>query len=137
MLSIIKDVELFWAKVYTPVAPFGTPQYEVQLRTSDEDKKKELEAAGVVMKDCPEGGYQGNVKRKTLKANGDPLDPPAILDKNKNPTQVPIGNGSKGAVKLFSYDIKAGPRKGEKGAMLSALMITDLVEYAGGSDLDF
>ena len=57
------------------------------------------------------------------------MEGPSVLDASKAPLKEPIGNGSKGNIKVFSYEYKVGGRAGT-AAMLSALQITDLVPYA-------
>ena len=37
---IIRDAELHWAKLNKPVEPFGTLQWELQMRTRDKDTAK-------------------------------------------------------------------------------------------------
>ena len=32
---LIENVELNWARLSTPVSPFGTPQWELQIATTD------------------------------------------------------------------------------------------------------
>ena len=131
---VVRDVEFHWANVHKPVSPFGQEQYETQVRTKDEDTMKALVDAGVNMKPLDDGGWKGNVKRRTVAASGEPLDPPKVLDGSKEPLTTAIGNGSTGHLKLFTYDISKGPMKGKKGAMLSAIMVTDLVVYESGGE---
>jgi hypothetical protein len=47
-----------------------------------------------------------------------------------------IGNGSIGNVKVYQYAYYVAGRKGT-GCSLTAIQITDLIEYKGGSSDDF
>ena len=134
---IIRDVTFNYAFVYKTHAPFGVDQWDIQVTTTDKTKADELKSVGVNMKD-KDGVFVGNVKRKLANAKGEKNNPPIVIDKNKNDLTDPIGNGSKGNLKLFCYDIKAGPMKGKPGAMLSAIQVTELIPYEGSSnDEDF
>jgi len=130
---IIRDLEIHWANVYTPHSPFGTEIWDIQIRTDDEKKAKEIGELGISLKQHDDGYYFGNVKRKTISAKGEPLKAPEVIDSSKAPVTAPIGNGSKGNIKVFSYPYKVGARSGIS-AMLLALQITDLVPYANSED---
>ena len=47
-----------------------------------------------------------------------------------------IGNGSIGNVKVYQYSYDVAGRQGT-GCSLTAVQITNLIEYAGGSSDDF
>ena len=136
-VAIVRDLEIHWANVYKPHNPFGTEIYDIQVRTTDEKKVKELGELGINLKKHDDGYFFGNVKRKTVNAKGEPMEGPQVLDAAKAPMTDPIGNGSKGNIKVFSYEYKVGGRQGV-AAMLSALQIVDLVPYSdGGNSVDF
>ena len=134
--AIIRDLELYWANLYKPHAPFGTEIFDVQIRTTDEDKVKVLKDLGVNLKKHDDGYYFGNVKRKTVNAKGEPMEGPKVVDASKAALSDPIGNGSTGNIKLFSYEYKAGGRSG-RAAMLTAVQVVDLVPYEAKGDVDF
>jgi len=134
--AIIRDLEFYWANLQRPHAPFGTEQWDVQVRTDNKDTVKELESLGVKMKKNDEGVFFANIKRKTKKANGEPMDPVKVVDAARNELKNSIGNGSKGHVKLFSYEWNVAGRSG-RSAMLSAVQVTDLIEYNGKTGVDF
>lgn len=136
-VAIVRDLEFFWANVYTAHSPFGTEQWDLQIRTEDKDKVKELEALGIKMKTHEDGFFFGNIKRKTTNAKGEPNSAPVVLNAGKEQMTDNIGNGSRGNIKVFSYEYKVAGKSG-RSAMLSAIQVTDLVEYkaAGGVDFD-
>jgi len=135
--EIIRDLELHWANVYKPHNPFGTEIWDIQIRTTDKNKVEELAKHGIKLKEHDEGYFFGNVKRKTVNAKGEPMKAPEVFDAGKKIISEPIGNGSKGHIKVFSYDYKVGGRKG-RTAMLTALQVVDLVPYkAATQEVDF
>lgn len=135
---IVRNVEFHYAHVFKSHAPFGSEVWDVQLRTESEDTAKELVDAGVPMKKHNDGYFAANVKRKVTGSKGQPNSPVVVVDKNKQPISpdTKIGHGSKGHVKLFSYEWSMQGRSGTS-AMLSAMQITDLIEYTGGDNVDF
>jgi len=137
---IVKDVELHWAKLETPVDPFKTGErlWEVQIRTADEEvAKKWAKEYYINAKKDDEGFWKANVKRKELNGKGETNKAPDVLGRDKQPiSSSNIGNGSIGDLKLFQYPYDVAGRKGV-ASMLSAVRITDLKEYAPTSDVDF
>lgn len=127
-VAVIRDLEFYWANVYKPHAPFGTEIWDIQLRTTDEAKVKECAELGITLKPHTDGYFFGNIKRKTTNAKGESMDPPKVFDAAKEQMDEAIGNGSKGNIKVFSYDYKVGGRKG-RTAMLTAVQVVDLVPY--------
>ena len=133
MIKVIRDVDLWWAKVKEPVSPFGSEQWELQVRTTDDDKIAELVKVGIKMKKDEEGVSFGNLKRPVVKRNGERNDPPKVVDAALNDIDVLIGNGSKGHVKVFTYDYNVNGRSGI-GCQLVAIQVIDLIEYSAGGD---
>ena len=137
---ILKDVELHWAKLETPVDPFKTGErlWEVQIRTADEEvAKKWAKEYYINAKKDDEGFWKANVKRKELNGKGETNKAPDVLGRSNQPISASnIGNGSIGDLKLFQYPYDVAGRKGV-ASMLSAVRITDLKEYAPTSDVDF
>jgi len=135
--DIIRNVEFYWANVYKPHAPFGTEIFDIQIRTTDDATVKQCESLGINLKKHDEGYFFGNIKRKTVNAKGDAMEPPKVLNAAKEMMDEPIGNGSKGNVKVFSYEYKVGGKKG-RTAMLTALQVVDLVPYKTATqEVDF
>ena len=137
---IVKDVELHWAKLETPVDPFKTGEklWEVQIRTADEEvAKKWAKEYYINAKKDDEGFWKANVKRKELNGKGETNKAPDVLGRSNQPISASnIGNGSIGDLKLFQYPYDVAGRKGV-ASMLSAVRVTDLKEYAPTSDVDF
>ena len=141
---VLRDVELFWAKLDKPVDPFGAgPAWEVQIRTSDEAKANEWNSHGLNVKKIAENGkdyWKVGLKRKAKNRAGDDNPAPEVMSADPNVTVDPkkIGNGSKGHVRLFQYDYNVGGRSGV-ASQFNAIKITDLVNYSGseGDDIDF
>ena len=140
MIEIIRDVELHYTHLVDPQAPFGTAQWDLLIKTDSEETKTQLESLG--LKPKADGDmWKVNVKRKTQSAKGEPLDPPVVVDSNKElmpeADVKSIGNGSKGNIKVFKYDWSVGGRSGTN-AMLVAVQVTDYIKYeGGGGDVDF
>jgi len=134
-VAVIRDLEFHWANVYNSHSPFGTDIWDIQIRTTDENKVKELAELGINLKTHDEGYFFGNVKRKTMNAKGEPMSPPLVLNAAREPMTDAIGNGSTGNIKVFSYDYKVGGRSG-RAAMLTAIQVADLVPYKMSSQED-
>jgi len=133
--SIIRDVTLNYAFLDTPHAPFGgDPVFDVQV-VVPKKRRKELEAFGKPRE--VEGGVAINIKRyaKDPKGNDVTID---VLTANKEDLRKayggisPIGNGSKGAVKVFQYE-----REGKMITRLSAVQVTKLIKYEPTDLVDF
>ena len=134
---LIKDVELNWARLATPFQnQFGDSNYEMQIVVSA-DRKEELEAAGLSVKELEDGRVSANVKRKAMKRDGTPNEAPRVVDGQRNAIDARgIGNGSKGNVIVFKFDYTFAGKTGVS-ASLTAVQVTDLVKYEGGSSVDF
>jgi len=131
--SIIRDIQIFWSKLDTPVSPFGgDPAYELQVR-APKKRRKELEQFGNVKE--VDGVLAVNLKRYAKNAKGEEVSVD-VLDGLKQPfTDLKsIGNGTKGAVKVFQYD---NPRGGRPVTRLMAVQILELVKYEAAPEVDF
>ena len=134
--AIVRDLDFHWANLTKSHSPFGTEVWDVQIRTTNDDTAKELSDLGVAVKKHDEGYFFANVKRKTVTSKGDKNTPVMVVDANKQPVTEEMGNGSKGHIKLFSYEYSTAGRSGV-AAQLSAIQVVDFVEYKrGGDDFD-
>ena len=135
--SIIRNVTLNYVKVdpAKPVSPFGALQWEAQIEVSA-DRSAEIEGMGK-LRTLDNGNVAVNIKRKAIKHDGTPNFPVALLDAKKETITVfnNIGNGSTGNVKVYRNEYDVAGRQGVSTS-LSAIQITDLVEYTGSVDFD-
>jgi hypothetical protein len=140
---IVKDLEFFWAKLGKPVDPFGTLQWEMQVRFPKK-REEEMEAYGKVKPvDGEKGKLSVNLRKKALKADGSPAQQIEVVDtKGELIDPRTIGNGSKGNVKLMlrDYEVKGPNGKVTKRGtqvMLTKVQVTELVKYEPKSTNDF
>jgi len=108
-MSVLQNVELFWPKLdpKSPVTPFGTPVWELQVRSRDKAIAAEWKKIGCNVKttDDDEGIYYFiNLKRKAIyEKTGEPATPVIVVDGDVMPIDpTSIGNGSVGNVQLFT-----------------------------------
>ena len=140
---IIRDVELYWANLNpeSPKAPFGTMQWDVQIRTRDKSAAEAMQKEYylTMKKDSDDEGdyWKANIKRKATKNDGSKNTPPDVVNGNKQAIDGnTIGNGSKGNVMLFQYPYEVAGRKGV-ASMLSKVQVVDLKVYQPDSGTDF
>lgn len=135
--SILRNVTLNYVKVDPdkPVSPFGALQWEAQIEVSA-DRSEEIESMGKI-RTLDNGNVAVNIKRKAIKHDGKPNFPVKLMDAKKVAITVfnNIGNGSTGNVKVYRNEYDVAGRKGISTS-LSAIQITDLVEYTGSVDFD-
>lgn len=131
---ILKDLTAKFCRISgtdAPVNPFGSKQWEMVIQTSDADKVQELKDLGLNVKQDKEDEktFNVNLKRKGIKADGNPNAPVKIVDSKLQPLEGNnIGNGSKVNVNLWQYEYEAPGRKGV-ATSLTAVQVVELVEY--------
>jgi hypothetical protein len=133
--SIIRDVTFNYAFLDTPHAPFGgDPVYDIQV-VVPKKRRKELEAFGKVRE--VEGGVAINIKRYAKDAKGKAVKIDVVTAEKSDfraeyGDAKCIGNGSKGAIKVFQY------ARGEQIiSRLSAVQVTELKKYEPTLAVDF
>lgn len=135
----IDNVTLNWAKLASPVSPFGTPQYELQIETADATLAQSLKDNHLNVKE-KDGKFTVSLKRKATKADGSDNGPVRVVKSDATAMSADeikkIGNGSKGNVIVFQYEYNAAGRKGIASS-LTAVQITDMVEYESTGGADF
>ena len=132
---LISDVTLNWARLDTPTNPFGTEIYELQIATSDAAVAAQWTADFLNVKER-DGQFVVSLKRNAKKRDGSDNGKVRVVGADKMPLSATIGNGSKGNVIVWQYPYSApGGRSGISGS-LTAVQVTDLVEYNSGS-VDF
>ena len=134
---IIRNLELHYSRLNKPHAPFGSDIWEVQARTTDSATVEQLKAAGANVKE-KDGYFYAALKRNVKNRKGEDNKPVVLVDAEKQPMDpnIAIGNGSTANVKVFSYDWQNMGRSGTS-CMLSAVQITNFIEYKGSDDVDF
>ena len=140
---VIRDAELFWAKLDQPVNPFNAPQphWELQIRTRDKAEAKvwkDTHKLRATLKEDENGTfYQVNLKRKAFTRDGEPRKPVSVVDGQLMPLEPSIlGNGSRGNVQIETYTYKMNGQEGI-GFSLKAVQVMKLVEFTGGNGLAF
>tara|TARA_R110000851_G_scaffold10932_3_gene38774 strand:- start:687 stop:1223 length:537 start_codon:yes stop_codon:yes gene_type:complete len=134
---IIRDVQLNWARLDKPVIPFGTPQYEMQIATTSKAVAAEWSANYLRVKE-KDGVFSVGLKRKAFKQDGKDNGKPKVVTADLQPLSegIMIGNGSIGNVRVYQFPYDVAGSKGT-GSSLTAIQVTTLIEYAGGSANDF
>jgi hypothetical protein len=135
--SILRNVTLNYMKVdpAKPVSPFGTLQWECQIEVTA-DRAEDISDLGK-MRTLDNGNVAVNLKRKAIKQDGSPNIPVALVDAKKKTIDVfnNIGNGSTGNIKIYRNEYDVAGRQGVS-TILSAIQITNLIEYTGSVDFD-
>ena len=135
----IDGVELSWPKLVTPFKnQFGGENYELQI-IADADRKGELEAAGLKVKDTEDGRVMANLKRKAQKASGEMNEAPRVVNASREAMSADeirsIGNGSIGNVIIYKFDYDFGGNQGVSHS-LTAVQVTELKKFEGSVDFD-
>ena len=131
---IIKDLSAKFCRISgtdAPVNPFGSKQWEMVIETSDPAKVEEINGYGLNVKQNKDDDklFSVNLKRKGIKADGNPNAPVKIVDGSLQPMDgTNIGNGTQVNVNLWQYEYEAPGRKGV-ATSLTAVQVTKLVEY--------
>ena len=124
-----------WAFINNPNTKFE-PCWTIDLAPDEPSDLEYFRNKGFrIKKDSTDGLEYIVIKRKVKKANGESNAQPRLVDANKNPIDVQVGNGSKVGVKYTEY---SGEGKFGKyqGLDLMAVQVVDLVEYDEGGDFD-
>jgi hypothetical protein len=132
-MALVEGVAM-WASITTPNTTF-TPAYQVNLVVTD-DVANDFRSRGFTVKDMEEGPAI-MLKRKVDGPNGMVRSAPKLLDKNKNPMNVAVGNGSKVKVQYKEWESTWNGTV-YKGLDLQAVQVIELIEYASpdGSEFD-
>ena len=132
-MALVEGVAM-WASISTPNTTY-TPAYQVNLVVS-EDVANDFRSRGFTVKDMEEGPAL-MIKRKVDGPNGMVRTAPKLLDRNKNPMNVAVGNGSKVKVQYKEWESTWNGTL-YKGLDLQAMQVIELVEYASpdGSEFD-
>ena len=140
----VLEGKAYWASVTTPNTTFE-PVYTVDLVVG-EDVANEFQARGFKVKDLSVKDESGGatpigraltIKRKVNGPNGMVRNAPKLFDKNKEPLDAIVGNGS--TVKVQYNEWETDNKYGNfKGLDFQAMQVLDLVSLKSqdGSELD-
>lgn len=131
-MAIVEGVAM-WASVTTPNTTY-TPVYTVNL-VVDEEVANDFRTRGFTVKDMEEGPALV-IKRKVNGKNGQVNSAPKLLDRNKEPLNVSVGNGSKVRVQYKEWESTWNGTL-YKGLDFQAMQVIDLVEYASPDGAEF
>ena len=131
-MALVEGVA-YWASVTTPNTTY-TPVYTVNLVVDDE-VANDFRSRGFKVKDMEEGPAL-LIKRKVNGPNGMVRSAPKILDRNKQPLNVAVGNGSKVRVQYKEWETTWNGTE-YKGLDFQAMQVLDLVEYASPDGAEF
>lgn len=145
-MAILKNCELWFAKLdpKRPNRKFHpeNPTWELQLRTSNKDTKKEWEALGLNVKAIvPDEGapyFRVNLSKKSLNKEGEPAKPVNVVDAKLKPIDPStIGNGSIGNVRIYQYEYTK--KAGGQGIVstVMAVQVTKHIVYTPKPTEDF
>lgn len=136
-MPILRDCELWFAKL-DPKRPNNTfnkekPTWEVQIRTTSKEQKKEWENLGLSVKAVvPDEGdpfFRVNLRKKSIKEDGEAAGPVKVVGGNLEEIDPnSIGNGSVGNVRIYQYEYsKLGGGKGVASVLMGVQVTTHLV----------
>lgn len=131
-MALVEGVA-YWASVTTPNTTY-TPVYTVNLVVDDE-VANEFRSRGFTVKDMEEGPAL-LIKRKVNGPNGMVRPAPKLLDRNKQPLNAAVGNGSKVRVQYKEWETTWNGTL-YKGLDFQAMQVLDLVEYASPDGAEF
>ena len=123
----------YWASVTTPNTTFE-PVYSVNLVVADETAQQ-FQERGFTIKQMDEG-QAIVIKRKVNGPNGMVRPAPKLVDKNKNPLDCRIGNGSEVKVQYKEWESNW---KGKmfKGLDFQAMQVINLIEVGTPDGAEF
>ncbi len=121
----------YWASVTTPNTKFD-PVYTVNL-VVDEEVAQQFAAKGHKVKQL-EAGSSIVIKRKALDKNGKKKPVPKLVNHDREPVDILVGNGSRVRVQYHEWET-TNNYGNFKGLDFQAMQILDLVPY-GDRSLD-
>lgn len=120
----------YWASVTSPNTTFE-PVYTVNLVLNDNDADR-LRSEGIRVVDKDEGPTVV-IKRKVNGPNNMVRRAPKLIDRNRNPLDCKIGNGSRVKVQYKPWEVE---RNGQtfKGLDFQGMQVLELVTYEVDGD---
>ena len=128
----------YWASVLNPNLKYE-PVYTVDLVVDEETatkyENKGFKVKTLVIKD-EVVGKSLNIKRKVNGPNNMVRRPPKLVDEQKNPIDVLVGNGSKVRVQFNEWEVSN--KYGDfKGLDFQGMQVLDLISYKSGDGEEF
>jgi len=128
----------YWASVLNPNLKYE-PVYTVDLVVDEETatkyENKGFKVKTLVIKD-EVVGKSLNIKRKVNGPNNMVRQPPKLVDEQKNPIDVLVGNGSKVRVQFNEWEVSN--KYGDfKGLDFQGMQVLDLISYKAGDGEEF
>tara|TARA_R100001143_G_C3264990_1_gene89512 strand:+ start:90 stop:524 length:435 start_codon:yes stop_codon:yes gene_type:complete len=128
----------YWASVLNPNLKYE-PVYTVDL-VVDEEIATKYENKGFKVKTLVINdevvGKSLNIKRKVNGPNNMVRRPPKLVDEQKNPIDVLVGNGSKVRVQFNEWEVSN--KYGDfKGLDFQGMQVLDLISYKSGDGEEF
>ena len=142
---ILQNVEIWYAKLGKPSSRYNkdNPTWELQVRTTDKEIKKEWEARGLnVRAFVPDEGlpyFRVNLRKRSVKEDGEPAFSPTVVDGDLNPVDPDtIGNGSIANVRIFQYSYPdADGRAGTASVLMGVQLVRHIVYQRKGREDNF
>ena len=134
----IQEGRAYWANVTLPNTKFE-PVYTVDL-VIDDEVANNYESRGFKVKTLTVNdevvGRSINIKRKVNGPNGMVRKSPKLLDRNKEPIDEQVGNGSRVKVQFNEWEVenKYGTFK---GLDFQAMQVLDLISYKSADGEEF
>jgi hypothetical protein len=132
---ILRNCEIWFAKL-DPKRPNNkfnktNPTWELQIRTTSKDVKKDWEAAGMQVKPVdPDDGpmyYRVNLRKKSIKVDKSASSPVDVVDSKLRPIDPnTIGNGSIGNIRVYQYQYT---KKDGTPGIVSVLMGVQITKH--------
>jgi|TARA_R100000458_G_scaffold20340_1_gene18088 hypothetical protein len=129
----ILDGTGYWCSITTPNTKFE-PVYSVNL-VVDEETANDFASRGHKVKQMEEGPAL-IIKRKVNGPKGMVRPAPRLIDVNKQPLDVAVGNGSKIRVQYNEYS-GTGAYGPYQGLDLQAVQVVDLIPYKNADGSEF
>ena len=120
----------YWAAITRPNTTFD-PVYQIDVAV-DDITAKDFASRGVTVKE-DERGKVLKFKRKVARQDGTANPMPRLVDANKNPIDVLVGNGSLVNVLYKEFEWTFAGKSG-RSLDLQAVQVLDLIPY--GEDFD-
>lgn len=120
----------YWASVTSPNTTFE-PTYTVNLVVSSDDADR-LRSEGIKVVDKEEGPTVV-IKRKVNGPNGMVRRAPKLIDRQRNPLDCQVGNGSKVKVQYKPWEVN---RNGTvyRGLDFQAMQVLELISFSSDGD---